>query len=97
MITKAEVRIRLDGSEQTISVEPEKETILQAALDQDIDLPFSCMGGACSTCKAQLIEGEVEMDCNLILSDEEVGYGYVLACQARPLTEKVFLNFDDQE
>lgn len=96
MIEKAQVAVILGGQEFSITVEPEMETILQAALDKNVDMPYSCMGGACSTCRAQLLEGEVEMDCNLILTDEEVEDGYILACQARPTTEKVIIDFDVQ-
>jgi len=84
----------LQGSEHDFGMEPEVETVLQAGLDQGIDLPYSCMGGACATCRAKLVEGEVEMDCNLVLSDEELADDYILACQARPIGGKVTLDFD---
>ena len=96
MVKKANVEIILDGKESALTVEPEMETILQAALDRDIDVPYSCMGGACSSCRAKLLEGEVDMDCNLILTEEETEEGYILVCQARPTTEKVVVDFDNQ-
>lgn len=59
-----------------------------------LDVPWSCKGGVCATCKARLLEGEVEMDLNHALGPEEVAAGYVLSCQAHPLSERVVLDFD---
>jgi ring-1,2-phenylacetyl-CoA epoxidase subunit PaaE len=70
------------------------ETILEAALKQGADLPFSCKGGVCSTCKAKLLAGKVDMDTNYALEQEEVEQGYILTCQSHPRTEKVVIDFD---
>jgi len=59
-----------------------------------MDLPFSCKGGVFSTCKARVIEGEVEMDVNYALVDEEVERGFILSCQAHPKSKKVVVDFD---
>jgi ring-1,2-phenylacetyl-CoA epoxidase subunit PaaE len=70
------------------------ETILDAALKQGADLPFACKGGMCCTCKAKLLEGEVEMDVHWGLEHEEIEQGYILTCQSHPKTEKVVVDFD---
>ena len=61
---------------------------------QGMDLPFSCKGGVCATCKAKLLEGKVDLDLNHALSAEQLAAGFVLACQAHPLSERVVLDFD---
>jgi ring-1,2-phenylacetyl-CoA epoxidase subunit PaaE len=69
-------------------------TILDAALESGIDAPYSCKNGMCSTCLARVTDGRVEMDVNYSLSEVEVARGYVLTCQARPVTEQVTVDFD---
>ena len=69
-------------------------TILDAALQKGADLPFACKGGVCCTCRAKIKEGEVEMLVNYALEPEEVEAGFVLSCQAIPLSEKVVVDFD---
>ena len=70
------------------------DNILDAALANDADLPFACKGGVCCTCRAKVIEGEVEMKLNYGLEPDEVEAGYVLTCQAVPVTDKVVVDFD---
>ena len=69
-------------------------TILDAALKQGADLPYACKGGMCCTCKARLLEGEVEMDVHWGLEHEEIEKGFILTCQSHPKTEKVVVDFD---
>lgn len=69
--------------------------ILQAGVEAGVDLPYSCKGGVCCTCKAKLIEGEATMEMNYALLDEEVKDGYILTCQAHPTTDSVVVSFDD--
>jgi len=88
------VTVRVGGRATQFELTADGENILDAALDTGVDLPFSCKGGVCATCKAKLVEGEVEMDLNHALSDEEVAAGYVLTCQSHPLTAKVVLDYD---
>ena len=57
-------------------------------------MPFACKGGVCCTCKAKLVEGEVEMDVNYGLEQEEIEHGFVLTCQSHPTTERVVIDFD---
>jgi ring-1,2-phenylacetyl-CoA epoxidase subunit PaaE len=65
------------------------QTVLEAALAHDIDVPFSCRAGVCSTCRCKVTEGEVAMDTNHALEDYEVAQGFALSCQSRPLTDRV--------
>ena len=71
------------------------KTILDIALDNDIDAPYSCQGGICSTCLAKINKGTVEMDNNQILTDDEVEDGYILTCQARLTSDEVEISYDE--
>jgi ring-1,2-phenylacetyl-CoA epoxidase subunit PaaE len=72
-----------------------KETVLEAALKNDIDAPYSCQGGVCSSCVARVTEGEVVMTQNQILTENEVADGFILTCQAYPTTEALGIDYDD--
>lgn len=88
------VTVIADGRETTLEMSPDGENILDAAGDAGLDLPYACKGGVCATCKARVTEGEVEMDLNHALEADEVAAGYVLSCQAHPVSEKVVIDFD---
>lgn len=92
----ARVKIVLDGEETEIEVPTDGDSILDTAEDAGLDVPYSCKGGVCSTCRAKIQEGRVEMDQNYALSEEEVEAGYVLTCQSHPRTERVVVDYDDQ-
>lgn len=92
--TVSQVTVRADGRETRFELPPDGENILDAALDAGVDLPFACKGGACATCKARLVSGEVEMDVRHALEDSEIEAGYVLSCQAHPLSDEVTIDFD---
>jgi ring-1,2-phenylacetyl-CoA epoxidase subunit PaaE len=85
--------VTLDGATREFEMSPD-QTVLEAALAHDIDVPFSCRAGVCSTCKCKLIKGEVEMAANHALEDYEVAQGYILSCQAYPLTDAVAVDYD---
>ncbi|WP_411893939.1 2Fe-2S iron-sulfur cluster-binding protein [Winogradskyella sp. A2] len=72
-----------------------KQTILEATLKKDIDAPYSCQGGICSSCIARITEGQTEMRQNNILTDSEVAEGLVLTCQAHPTSDSVIVDYDD--
>jgi ring-1,2-phenylacetyl-CoA epoxidase subunit PaaE len=70
------------------------ETIIDAAIRAGRNLPYSCRGGMCCTCRARLLEGQVAMDVNYSLERWEEAAGFVLTCQSRPLTERVVIDYD---
>lgn len=82
------------GKKITLKTPKGASTILEAALQKNADLPFACKGGVCCTCKAKLLEGKVEMEVNYALEQEQLDAGYILSCQAVPLSEKVVVDFD---
>jgi len=90
----SQVTIKADGRQTQFELTADGENILDGALDNGVDLPFACKGGVCATCRAKLIEGEVDMDLNHALEQDELDAGYVLTCQAHPLTDKVVVDFD---
>ena len=90
----SKITVKLDGRSFDFDLGFDGENILDAALKQGADLPFACKGGVCCTCKAKLLEGEVEMDVNWGLEQDEVEQGFVLTCQSHPTTEKVVVDFD---
>ncbi|GGM83857.1 phenylacetic acid degradation protein [Longimycelium tulufanense] len=89
----SEVTVRLDGRE-TVMTLPRNTTILDAAQRVRADLPFACKGGVCGTCRARLIEGEVNMRRNYALEDHELADGFVLTCQSLPVTENITVDYD---
>ena len=90
---RSEVTVICDGDEKVFTLEP-GENILEKALDANVDAPYACRGGSCCTCRALLIEGQVEMAVNFALLDSEVEEGYILTCQSHPLTPKVVVDYD---
>lgn len=84
------------GGEARSFVIPAETSLLDAALANNIDAPFACKAGVCSTCKAKVLEGEVEMVANHALEDYEVNAGYVLTCQCYPVSAaKVVWDYDE--
>ena len=92
--TECAVTVIIDGATRQYTLEKTKENILDAALRQGIELPYSCKGGVCSTCRAKLIEGEVDMDANFALEDYEIERGFILCCQSYPVTDRVVVDYD---
>lgn len=90
-----EVLVTLDGTARSIKMPKDGTVVLQAALDNDMDAPYSCRAGVCSTCRAKVLEGEVEMETNHALEDHEVRAGYVLTCQSLPITDKLVISYDE--
>ncbi len=88
------VRVVLDGNNFEFALPAHGDTILDAAMKAGADLPFSCKGGVCSTCRAKLLEGEVMMEVNYALEADELEQGYILTCQAHPQSEMVVVDFD---
>jgi ring-1,2-phenylacetyl-CoA epoxidase subunit PaaE len=90
---KAMASLIIDGKRRDVPV-AEGEAILDAALRAGMDLPFACKGGMCSTCRAKLVEGDARMEVNYSLEPWELKAGFILTCQARPLSDKVVVDYD---
>lgn len=88
------VKIILDGREHTISVNDD-QTILDAAIDANLDPPHACRVAACCSCKALLVQGTVIMDDDEPLTQEEIDEGFVLTCQSHPTSDDVVINYDE--
>jgi ring-1,2-phenylacetyl-CoA epoxidase subunit PaaE len=92
----SQVTVRLDGVSHEFRLPFDGEPILDAALQEGVDLPFACKGGVCCTCRAKLVSGEVEMEVNYALEADELAAGFILTCQSHPRTEKVVVDFDSK-
>ena len=84
----------MDGHKKTFEMRRDDDNIVDAAADSGIDLPYSCKGGVCATCRCHVREGEVTMAANYGLEPWEVESGYVLACQSRPVSDSILLDYD---
>ena len=95
--TKGEVcsvSVIFDGQQTNFTMPFDGEAVLDAAQREGLDIPFSCKGGMCCTCKAKIIEGEVEMDVNYALEPGEVEAGFVLTCQSHPRSNRLVVDYD---
>ena len=88
------ITFKVDGVESTIDGDKNK-TILDAAIDNDIDAPYSCRGGACATCIGRLKSGTVELEQNYRLTDGEIDEWLIITCQAYPTSEEIYVDADD--
>ena len=93
---QARIVIVRDGMQREISFRKGQPSILDAASAAGLEVPYSCTSGVCGTCRAKLLEGEVRMERNFALDKKEVASGFVLTCQAHPLTDRVVLSFDER-
>ncbi|NLD55238.1 MAG: phenylacetate-CoA oxygenase/reductase subunit PaaK [Burkholderiaceae bacterium] len=93
---QARVVIIRDGLRREVEFRRDQPSILDAASAAGLEVPFSCTSGVCGTCRARLVEGEVRMERNFALDKQEVAAGFVLTCQAHPVTERVVLSFDER-
>ncbi|MEJ7687895.1 MAG: 1,2-phenylacetyl-CoA epoxidase subunit PaaE [Variovorax sp.] len=93
---QARITIVRDGLSREISFTRGQPSILDAASSAGLEVPYSCTSGVCGTCRAKLLEGEVRMERNFALDKNEVANGFILTCQAHPLTERVVLTFDER-
>ncbi len=93
---KSMVTVQQDGRSTEFELAYNTLSILDAAMQHNVDLPFACKGGVCCTCRAKLVTGEVHMEVNYALEPAEVANGYILTCQAKPISQVVVVNFDEQ-
>jgi ring-1,2-phenylacetyl-CoA epoxidase subunit PaaE len=89
-----EVTVIMDGHEKSFSMSAQGSNIVDAAAEHGIELPYSCKGGICATCRTWLKQGEVRMEANYGLEPWEIDKGFVLACQSHPLSRKLVLDYD---
>jgi ring-1,2-phenylacetyl-CoA epoxidase subunit PaaE len=90
----SKITVVVDSDETSFEMS-QKQTILEAALKQGIDAPYSCQGGICSSCLARITSGTAEMTKNSILTDSEIAEGLILTCQAHPTSATIVVNYDD--
>lgn len=88
------ITVLVDSDETTFEMS-NKQTLLEAALKQGIDAPYSCQGGICSSCLARVTSGSAVMKKNSILTDKEIAEGLILTCQAHPTSSEIFVDYDD--
>ena len=90
------VTIVMDGRSVGFELSADGANLLDSGIDQGLDLPFSCKNGVCSTCKAKLLDGEVDMDITHALEPAEIENGFILTCQAHPISNQVVIDFDQK-
>ena len=94
--SEAKITLTIDDDDFEYTYNMDKaDSILEEGINQGLDLPYSCKGGVCCTCKAKITEGSATMKINYALTDGEVEEGYVLTCQAIPTSSKVSVNYDE--
>lgn len=93
--TGVQATVTLDGATRSFEMARDGQTILEAAIAAKMDAPYSCKAGVCSTCRCKVLKGEVEMAVNHALEDYEVRAGYVLSCQAHPVSDDVVVTYDE--
>jgi ring-1,2-phenylacetyl-CoA epoxidase subunit PaaE len=93
---QARIGIVIDGVRREIDFQPGQHSILDAGRAAGLDLPYSCKGGMCSTCRGKLLEGQVKMAKNYALEPHEVAAGFVLTCQSYPLSARVLISYDER-
>jgi ring-1,2-phenylacetyl-CoA epoxidase subunit PaaE len=86
----------MDGRRRSFAMSNDSATVLEAAEDAGLDLPYSCRAGVCSTCRAKVTRGSVDMATNYALEPWEVTAGFVLCCQARPTSDELELSYDER-
>lgn len=93
---QARVTVVRDGLSRDIEMLASDPSLLDAAAREGMDVPFSCKSGVCATCRCKLVEGQVRMDRNFALDADDLAAGFILSCQAHPLTERVVISFDER-
>jgi ring-1,2-phenylacetyl-CoA epoxidase subunit PaaE len=92
----SKITIIRDGLKREIEFRRDQPSILDAASAAGLEVPFSCTSGVCGTCRAKCLSGEVRMERNFALDRSEVAAGFVLTCQAHPISAAVTLSFDER-
>jgi len=91
-----EVEVIADGTRRSFVMKKNHDNLVDAGIRAGLEMPYACKGGVCSTCRAKVLEGEVDMDINFTLEDYEVARGFVLCCQSFPVTDRLVIDFDQE-
>lgn len=86
--------VTIDGTSRTFTMPKGGQSVLEAAVENNLDAPFACKAGVCASCRARLTEGKVEMAANHALEDYEVEQGYILTCQSYPLSDRIAVDYE---
>ena len=92
---ECEVEVMLDGARRIFTM-AKNQRLVDGGLKAGLDMPCACKGGVCSTCRAQVLTGEMDMDNSFALEDYEVARGFVLFCQSFPVSDKLVVDFDQE-
>ena len=92
---ECEVEVTLDGARRTFTM-AKNQSLVDGGLKAGLDMPYACKSGVCSTCRAHVLTGEVDMDNNFALEDYEVTRGFVLCFQSFPVSDKLVTDFDQE-
>jgi ring-1,2-phenylacetyl-CoA epoxidase subunit PaaE len=95
-VSGARIVVIRDGITRELAFEAGDESILAAAGRAGLDVPYSCRSGVCATCRAKVLEGQVSMTRNFALEADDIAAGFVLTCQAHPLSERVVVSYDER-
>lgn len=93
---ECQVTVIQDGRTRQFTMPKNQQSVLDAGLAQGVELPYSCKGGVCSTCRCKVVDGEVDMDANFALEDYEIARGFRLSCQSYPVTDHLVIDFDQE-
>lgn len=92
---QVQLTVRIDGKTHELAMRSDQH-VLDVALTAGLDLPYSCRAGVCCTCRAKVLEGKVVMDKNFTLEADEMAQGFVLSCQARPVSDRLVVSYDER-
>ena len=95
-VPAADLEIVLDGKRRKLRLPYDGPSLLDVGLHAGLALPYACKGGVCCTCRAKVLEGEVKMDKNYTLEEQEIRDGFVLTCQCHPVSERVVVSYDER-
>lgn len=90
------IKIIMYGDIAEFSLNSDGKTILDAAEEVGMFIPYTCMSGSCVDCKGKIIKGSANMDMNYALTDDEISGGFILTCQAHPTSLELIISFDEE-
>lgn len=94
-MSESVVKLIIDNTETEATVAKDGKSLLEVGIDLGLDPPYSCQGGICTSCRAKVKEGQVDMRVNHALTPREVEKGYILTCQSYPVSDQVTISWDE--